>query len=146
MKKSQLKQVLKPLVKECVKEVMLEEGILSRIVSEVARGLGGVLSEHQQVQMPPQKTTSEAADRNPPARQQPSKLQEHKNKLMTAIGESSYNGVNLFEGTTPAPSEPSPSQPDNPLLNQSPEDPGVDINDLMGSVGTHWNAHMNDVK
>ena len=142
MKKSQLKQALKPLVKECVKEVMFEEGVLSSIVSEVARGLGGVLSEHQQVQAPPQKTKSEPA----PRRRQSSKLQEHKNKLMTAIGEDSYNGVNLFEGTTPAPSELSPSQPANPLLNQSPEDPGVDINDLLGSVGTHWNAHMNDVK
>ena len=42
MKKSELKNILKPLVKECVKEVILDEGILSGIISEVARGMGGV--------------------------------------------------------------------------------------------------------
>ena len=39
MKKNDLKQLIKPLVKECIHEVLLEEGLLSNIVSEVASGL-----------------------------------------------------------------------------------------------------------
>ena len=39
MKKSDLKQLIKPLVKECIHEVLLEEGLLSNIVSEVAKGM-----------------------------------------------------------------------------------------------------------
>ncbi len=40
MNKSDLKKVIKPLVKECIHEVLLEEGLLSNIVSEVVKGVG----------------------------------------------------------------------------------------------------------
>ena len=40
MKKLELKQALKPLIKECIKEIIFEEGILSSLITEVARGLG----------------------------------------------------------------------------------------------------------
>ena len=39
MKKNDLKQLIKPLVKECMHEVLLEEGLLSNVVAEVAKGL-----------------------------------------------------------------------------------------------------------
>ena len=38
MKKSELKTLIKPLVKECIHEVLLEEGLLSNVVAEVAKG------------------------------------------------------------------------------------------------------------
>ena len=41
MKTSEFKKILKPLIKQTVKEVLLEEGVLSSVVSEVARGLSG---------------------------------------------------------------------------------------------------------
>ena len=41
MKPSEFKKILKPLVMQTVKEVLLQEGVLSNIVSEVAKGLGG---------------------------------------------------------------------------------------------------------
>ena len=41
MKKTELKQLIKPLVKECIHEVLLEEGLLSNVVSEVAKGMQG---------------------------------------------------------------------------------------------------------
>jgi len=78
--------------------------------------------------------------------EQTSKLREHKTKLMSAIGGSAYNGVDLFEGTTPAPAQGSPQQQASPMSGQSPGDPGVDISSLLGSVGGHWNAHMNEMK
>ena len=53
MKKNDLKKIIKPLVKECIHEVLLEEGLLSGIVAEVAQGMQGtVLTESRQ----PQKT------------------------------------------------------------------------------------------
>ena len=49
MKKSELKKLIKPLVKECINEVLLEEGLLSNIVSEVAKGMQGqtIVSERK---------------------------------------------------------------------------------------------------
>ena len=43
MKKSDLKQLIKPIVKECIHEVLLEEGLLSNVVAEVAKGMQGNL-------------------------------------------------------------------------------------------------------
>ena len=40
MKRSELKEMIKPLVKECVQETILNDGLLSSIVSEVAHGMG----------------------------------------------------------------------------------------------------------
>ena len=39
MKASEFKKILKPLVEQTVKEVLLNEGVLSKVVSEVAKGL-----------------------------------------------------------------------------------------------------------
>ena len=53
--------------------------------------------------------------------------------MMDAIGNDSYNGVNIFENTTPS------SDPQNSsygaLRDSSPNDPGVDISSLMGGSG-----------
>ena len=81
-------------------------------------------------------------------KEQSGKLKEHKKKLMAAIGGSAYNGVDLFEGTTPAPTQAaagSTSQT-SPMSGQNPSDPGVDISNLFGAVGRNWNAHMNEMK
>ena len=73
------------------------------------------------------------------------KVQEHRSKLMAAIGKDAYNGVNLFEGTSPMKPELSATQQSTPLSDQDPSDAGVDISGLLGSVGQHWNAHMSGV-
>ena len=39
MKPTEFKKLIKPLIKQTVKEVLFEEGVLSGIVSEVAKGL-----------------------------------------------------------------------------------------------------------
>ena len=148
MKKTQLKKILKPLIKECVKEIMVDEGVLSGIVSEVARGMGGV-----QINGAPPKIVAERSDstlkrmqRNAFNTEQTVKLKEHKSKLMAAIGGDAYNGVDLFEGTTAAPAQASATQMASPLSGQAPTDAGVDITNLFGSVSTNWNAHMNVIK
>ena len=49
MKKNDLKKLIKPLVKECIHEVLIEEGLLSSVVSEVTKGLqGNLVVEKQQ--------------------------------------------------------------------------------------------------
>ena len=40
MKRTELKKLIKPLVKECVQETILNDGLLSNIVSEVMQGMG----------------------------------------------------------------------------------------------------------
>ena len=39
MRKSDLKKLIKPIVKECIQESLLEDGVLSKVISEVAVGL-----------------------------------------------------------------------------------------------------------
>ena len=151
MKRSELKSILKPLIKECIKEVMFEDGVLSGIISEVARGMGGVQTAASRPEPIRESVdpTAERMKRNAFSQQQSAKLNEQKSKLMNAIGNQSYNGVNLFEGTTPAPAGPEPGgppSPQGPFTGRAPGDAGVDIGNLFGSVGRQWGAHMNDVK
>jgi hypothetical protein len=152
MKKTELKALLKPLIKECIKEVMFEDGVLSGIVSEVAAGMGGV----QIVEARHRKKTATAPNnekiveiRQESLREQKQQINEHKKKLLDAIGKEAYNGINLFEGTTPLKSGgPSPGviQAQGPLANIDSDDAGVDITNLFGSVGKNWKAHMNTGK
>jgi hypothetical protein len=39
MNKAQLKKLIKPVVKECIQEVLIEEGLLTEVVSQVAAGM-----------------------------------------------------------------------------------------------------------
>mgnify|MGYP003345038245 CR=1 FL=1 len=38
MTKSEMKKIMKPLVKECLQEMLLQEGLLSNLISEVMKG------------------------------------------------------------------------------------------------------------
>ena len=130
MKKSELKKILKPLIKECIKEVVFEEGVLSGLISEVLKGTSRIEAQ-------PRETTSEnlIVERQEAQENYKEKINETKKKMLDAIGNESYNGVNLFEGTEPlrkGGSQGAPSPP-NPLENYSPEDPGVDISSLFSS-------------
>ena len=128
MKKEQLKTVLKPLIKECIKEVIFEDGTLSTIISEVATGLGSanVISEATTA------TKRQSLETDFEAKQRRQKkvqnLQEQKKKMLDAIGKDAFNGVDLFEGTTPAPAQQ--QQGKGALSGVAPSDPGVDISTL----------------
>jgi hypothetical protein len=133
MKKNDLKQLIKPLVKECMHEVLLEEGLLSNVVAEVAKGLqGNVIRETQQA--PPIRTEEQVQRKSSETRQ---KLQEHRQKLMESIGGDAYNGVDLFEGTEPMrQSDPKQGQTDL----GSPTDSGVDISSILGNSSHIWQS------
>ena len=131
MKKTDLKQLIKPLVKECIHEVLLEEGLLSNVVAEVARGLQPNLVVESQ----------EAATEVPQLKRKAEKsrvqMKEHRQKLMKAIGQDAYGGINLFEGTEPTThSEPQEGQPDM----GNPNDAGVDLSSILGNSAEIWQS------
>ena len=131
MKKSELKKILKPLIRECIREVILEEkGIISSIVSEVANGLSTAAPTAQIV--------SEEQDRQEEEERHQQTLEESKRKrkaLLDSIGNDAYGGVDLFEGTSPAPAE---SNGQSPLSGRNPRDAGVDISSFTGGSPAVW--------
>jgi len=136
MKKNDLKRLIKPLVKECIHEVLIEEGLLSNVVSEVAKGM----QQSVIVESPPDTTNAlfnENLQRSRQADNSRTKMNEHRQKLMDAIGSEAYGGVNLFEGTEPMThSEPRKGQVDL----GDPGDSGVDISSLVGGASDIWKA------
>tara|TARA_R110000851_G_scaffold97781_7_gene211619 strand:+ start:1818 stop:2237 length:420 start_codon:yes stop_codon:yes gene_type:complete len=123
MNKNELKKMLKPMIRECIKEVIFEEGTLSTIISEVLKGTSG------------QRVVTEAArpvsnNNVELAEQKRKRLLERKRKVLDSIGKDAYNGVDLFEGTSPLPaSRGTSSKPagSGALDGIAPSDPGVDL-------------------
>ena len=139
MKKAELKKVLKPLIKDCIKEVIFEDGVLSGIISEVVQGLGKETIVEQSSHTAQQSTSIDTApaDTAPAVRQQ---LTETKKKMLAAIGQSAYGGIDLFEGTAPMSTSGNEASTSvaNPMSGRDPSDAGVDIGALM-SVGNSGN-------
>jgi hypothetical protein len=139
MNKSDLKKLIKPVVKECIHEVLLEEGLLSNVVSEIAKGMQGSMI----VEARSDKIVQDSL----PARPSQEKIQEsrvklrqHREKLMNSINAEAYNGINLFEGTEPMTGHEI-SQPKAGSVDLgNPSDAGVDISSLMGGASKIWNA------
>jgi|TARA_R110000824_G_scaffold39177_4_gene118741 hypothetical protein len=129
MNKNELKKLIKPVVKECIHEVLLEEGLLSNIVSEVAKGMDtGRIVESQAPQTSAPSISKKTKDTR-------NKLKEHRRRMSEAAGQTAYNGVNLFEGTTPI--DTNQAQPGSTDLGD-PRDAGVDISSLVGPGAQIW--------
>ena len=140
MKREELKRLIKPLVKECITESLIEEGILSSVVSEVMKGMAPTIMESAPVAVPiPVRGNSRALQEAQNQRLRQAK--ESRKKLLDAIGNDSYGGVDLFEGTSPAPAQRSPeSQAASPLGGVAPGDAGVDISSLVSLGVKNWKA------
>ncbi len=132
MNKNELKQILKPLIKECIKEVIFEDGTLSSIVSEVAKGMGQQTIVETKQRFPTKQKPQYESDDQAKAR-----LEDKRKKMMEAVGGEAYNGVNLFEGTTPT-SAPTNDNGQGPLSGVDPSDAGVDISSVMGKTSAIW--------
>ena len=139
LKKQELKKIIQPIVEECVKDALLTSGLLTSVISEVIAGVQkGLITEqaHQQPEaqrlVQEQKTISENERR---------KILENKKKLLDAIGTSSYNGVDVFEGTKPIKKGGStnPSSGGYKAFDGvDPNDPGVNIDKLASTLGGVW--------
>jgi len=126
LKIAELKKVLKPLIKECIKEAIIEEGLLSNIVSEVAKGLHGIsiVESKAQHSAPTIDTGEQEALLESKRQERIKKLNEH----------SRFQGVDLFEGTSQAVDSPQ----GYPLQGVAPNDAGVDISGIIGLAGKKW--------
>ena len=122
MKRSELKKVLKPLIKECIRDVLFEEGVLSNVISEVVRGMGSNVSlvESKSSYHPPREIQSNREN-----------IEFAKKQLLESIGQNSYNGVNIFEGTEPLRAQS--GEQGRALSNVAPSDPGVDLSSIPGA-------------
>ena len=132
MRKSELKKVLKPLIKETIKEVILEEGILSNIVSEVARGLSSQRLVAEGVTVT-RSVESPGEDLDEKAR----RLEAERQEKISRLNESSKFG-DVFKGTKEIVTE----QGQGALSGVSPSDKGVDISGIEALASGKWKALM----
>tara|TARA_Y100000310_G_C20612342_1_gene778690 strand:- start:1050 stop:1460 length:411 start_codon:yes stop_codon:yes gene_type:complete len=133
MKKSELKSLIKPIIEECIRDILLKEGMLSTIISEVMIGV----SKQQPIienntQPIPLNQASVKLD----------ELHENKKKLLNEIGRDAFGGVNIFEGTTPAPAPRAQGNKYGAMKDMDPSDPGINIDGLSNVMGNTWKALM----
>lgn len=143
MKKSELKNIIKPIVEECLKDALLSSGLLSKVISEVVAGVqGGLVTEVRQKTPVQQQVQSAPQQNNQMSQVEKEKILENKKKLLDAIGSSSYNGVDVFEGTKPLKKGGSATRTGSggysPFEGKDPNDPGIDISGLTNSLGNVW--------
>lgn len=134
MDKKELKKMLKPLIKECIKEVIFEDGTLSTIISEVMKGTGATSQPIVEAHRPKPSKVQTRLENDDEAK---ARVKARQQKLMEAMGAGAYNGVNLFEGTTPVPAQSS-TQGQGALAGVEAGDSGVDISKLMNKTSAIW--------
>tara|TARA_R110000744_G_scaffold339904_4_gene445065 strand:+ start:3185 stop:3616 length:432 start_codon:yes stop_codon:yes gene_type:complete len=139
MKKGDLKNLIKPIVKECIQEVLIEEGLLSNVVSEVVRGMQTVdlvvESGRKTNHVRTERKQNKSHEGNMPHKE---KLNERRKKLMESIGSDTYNGIDLFEGTSPLSAKESGGAAAGSIDLGDPKDSGVDISSLVGNATKLW--------
>ena len=142
MKRAELKKIIKPLVKECVQETILNDGLLSNIVSEVMQGMGNQFLVENKEEVVPTMSNENSVR----LQKLEEKQQVTRKRLLDEIGHDAYNGVDLFEGTTPIRDSGRPSAMDqaNPMAGQAPDDAGVDISSIVALGGKNWKALANN--
>jgi len=134
MKKNELIKTLKPLIKECIKEVIFEEGALSGIITEVAKGLGNVQIREYKNPTTPTEAVFKSSGPSESVLQARQQLEETKRSLQKSTGLSG-----IFEGTTPMrPGGGNQSSEHGALREIDPSDPGVDISGIMNIAGGSW--------
>jgi len=122
MKTTEFKKILKPLIKQTIKEVILEEGILSNIVSEVARGLAGNLVVET-------KKNDESE-----LRREEEAYEKNRQERIKRLNESAKFDSKIFENTQPIPE----AAGHGPLANTTAQDPGVDITAIQKLSKGKW--------
>ena len=141
MNKTQLKKLIKPVVKECIQEVLIEEGLLTEVVSQVAAGMNQQPIVENKKKKKNDNLFNEDLQMKRKTQEVNQKLQEHRKKLLDSIGQDAYNGVDLFEGTEPMKQGAAPGTTHRPnVLGDDPSDAGVDISSLMGQASKVWQA------
>jgi len=132
MKKNELIKVLKPLIKQTIREVLLEEGMLSSVVSEVVKGMG----THNIVEAAAPSSRDILSQER--VSQKEDELERQRQERIRRLNETtSFGGkVNVFEGTQAIPAES--SQKGGALAGVPAGDPGVDISAIVNIASGKW--------
>ena len=122
MKKNEFKKILKPLIRQTVNEVILEEGLLSGIVAEVARGMSAapLVEKKERVNSVPAEEDYE----------------RDRQKRIKRLNESSALG-DIFKNTKELP-----EQSNGALSGVHPQDSGVDISAIQKIANGKWKHLM----
>mgnify|MGYP003336859366 CR=1 FL=1 len=128
MDKVELKKVIKPLIKECIREVLMEQG-LSKMISEAAVA-APVATQKQEVRAQPVRQNNQ--------------INEARKKMIEEIGKSGYmnNSFDPFSNTEALTESQATDGAGShgPLRGIDPNDPGVDISNLMNGNKNVWKA------
>ena len=140
MNKKELKKLIKPIVEECINEVLLQEGVLSSVISEVIKGTSVITeapSRQERVMESAKRVNHDHSAAMARLQDQKQRASQDRKTLLDAIGNEAYNGVNLFEGTEPLQNNgPTPGHVDM----GNPTDAGVDISSILGNASQVWKA------
>ena len=117
MKVSEFKKILKPLIEQTVKEVLLQEGVLSKIVSEVATGLRAPLVENK-------KNTQSAALQG-----SQEEYEKNRQEKIRRLNESTK-----LQNVSRIPE----NNPQSPLSGVAPSDSGIDISAIQTLSRGKW--------
>ena len=128
MKSEDFKNLLKPLIEKTVREVLLQEGVLSRVVSEVAKGL----NENKLVES--RKNTARASQAED--KEKEALYKKQKAERIRRLNESANLGE-VFSGTQELPASPGHQ---GPLSGVSSADRGVDISGIQKLSKGRWKA------
>jgi hypothetical protein len=153
MTKQQLSEILQPLikklVKESVQEILLKEGFLSKIISEVVSGLGvsggsggsNLANTTRQQLKESQQLTEQQRDQRIQEKLEEQRLA--RKKMLDAIGLQAMDGsaATVFDGTAPLKTvgterkgRLNESSVPLPTAGLDPDDPGVNIEKLLGGI------------
>lgn len=127
MDKAELKKLLKPLMKECIREVLMETG-LQKMISETV------------VEQPVER--KQVAYKQAPVAQQKPQINENQKKMLEEIKNSKLlnNKFDPFANTTALTEAQAVGAATGPLSSVDPNDPGVDISNLMNGNKNVWKA------
>ena len=127
MKPNEFKKILKPLIKQTIREVLFEEGVLSKVVSEVAAGLNNTIVETQKVSKP----SAEPVVNN---KKKEKLYEKQRQERIKRLNESTGLGAEVFSDVT----EMSEPNSNSPLSGVTPVDAGVDISAIEKLSNGKW--------
>jgi len=132
MKKNELKTMLKPLIKECIKECIFEEGVLSGIITEVAKGMANQRIVAEGLTIESKTNTPDPKELERKAEALENQRQERIKKLNETM---SFGGVDVFEGTKEILPE---GNQHGAMAGTAPDDSGVDISGIVNLASGKW--------
>ena len=150
MKKSEFKKLIKPIIQECIQEALFKNGILSNIITEVARGLSSTSIPRTIVSENKEKTKEKKQYLNDSSgfSEKLINLKNVHSETLSEIGNMGMGGVRIFEGLEPVPTpdvpineSQGPTKAKGPLADVDPNDAGVNLDGIMKVIGgkEKWN-------